>query len=156
MIPAIIANGLDSVSKQLIQTVEDRHSLIDRMEAMLINLPAAEIETLHHFAPGVYGREMRAKAGTLITGKEHKGSCINVLSQGRITVFDAVGDLKELTAPHTFISGPGTRRAGYVHDDVIWTSFFATDETDPVKLEALLAYESKNPLIAAGQTQPLK
>lgn len=50
--------------------------------------------------------------------------------------------IERIKAPCTIISKPGTKRAGYAHEDTIWTTFHATSETDPVKVEKALVVDS--------------
>lgn len=128
---------------------------IDRLEAELIRLPKATIEIIHHFAPGIYAREMRAPKGCAITGKVHKTRHLNIVSAGRLTVFNELGDLREISAPFAFVSEPGTRRAAIIHEDVVWTTVHpnSDNETDPEKLEALLVEDAQNPLLV-GAVQP--
>jgi hypothetical protein len=88
----------------------------------------------HHFAPGVYAREMFMPAGTLITGKIHLTEHLNMLSQGRVSVSNQ-GESIEMEAPYTFMSPIGTKRAIYAHEDSTWTTIHATELTDPEEIE---------------------
>lgn len=92
------------------------------------------LDVRHHFAPGIYARELYIPAGTLLTGKIHKTEHLNILVMGRIEISN-LGESKEMVAPLTFVSPPGTKRAGYAHEDCIWITIHATDETDLDKLE---------------------
>jgi hypothetical protein len=40
------------------------------------------------------------------------------------------------------VSQPGTKRIGYVHEEMVWTTIHATNETDLKKLEAELVTRS--------------
>lgn len=126
---------------------------INRLEAEIMRLPRADIEIIHHFAPGTYVREMRAPAGSVITGKRHRTRHLNIVAKGRLTVYNELGDLREISAPFVYMSDAGTRRAAIVHEDLVWLTVHATDETDVAKLEATLVEEPNNPLIA-NLTQP--
>jgi quercetin dioxygenase-like cupin family protein len=88
-----------------------------------------ELETIHHFAPGIYARELRIPAGVLLTGKIHKTEHLNILAKGRIEISN-MGESRELIAPYTFVSPPGTKRAGYAHEDSVWITIHPTEETD--------------------------
>jgi len=100
-----------------------------------------ELRVEHHFAPGVYARELFIPAGTLLTGKIHKTEHLNIISQGRISISN-VGERTMITAPHTMISKPGTKRAGYAHEDTVWVTVHPTDETDLKVLEKMLIAEN--------------
>lgn len=90
----------------------------------------------HHFADGVYGRELFVPAGSLITGKIHRHSTLNVLVQGDITVTTPEG-LKRIQAPAVFVSPAGTKKVGFAHTDVRWLN------VHPTKLKDLAAIEAK-------------
>ena len=94
-----------------------------------------DMTVVHHFAPGVYARELHIPAGTLLTGKMHKTTHLNVVSAGDITVWTEEG-MKRISAPFTFVSYPGTKRIGLAHTDTVWTTIHVTNETDLDKIEA--------------------
>lgn len=104
------------------------------MDAFMLAQPQVDIPVRHHFAPGVYAREMTAPAGVIVSGKVHKTEHLNILSKGEISVLTENG-VKRLKAPHTFISKPGTKRIGYVHEELVWTTIHNTHETDVAKIE---------------------
>jgi len=87
----------------------------------------------HHFADGIYAREMFLPAGALITGAVHKTKHMCILSQGRVRVATDDGPV-ELVAPATLIAYPGAKRAIYALQDSVWTNIHATTETDLDKL----------------------
>lgn len=122
---------------------------IDRLEAELFKSPhQIEIKTTHTFAKGLYAREIFIPKGTLLTGKVHKHEHLNIVSLGDITVLTEDG-LKRIQAPCTLVSRPGTKRVGFAHEDTVWTTVHATDETDLEKLEAELV-ESTPAIEARG------
>lgn len=110
---------------------QERHSKIDDLEAQMRASGATfDPETRHHFAPGLYAREMRVPAGTVVTGKIHKHVNLNIMSAGRMSLWGDDGDLVHVEAPYTVVSPPGVRRVAYAHTDVVWTTIHATEETD--------------------------
>lgn len=88
----------------------------------------------HHFAPGLYAREILIPAGTVIIGKIHRHAHVNTISAGRVLVATEFGT-EEFKAPHTFVSKPGTKRAVVALEDAIWTTYHPTEETDLAKIE---------------------
>jgi hypothetical protein len=88
----------------------------------------------HHFANGMYAREMFLPAGTLITGKIKKDEHISVISAGEVYEATEHG-AQHIAAPHTFISAPGTKRLVYALRDTVWTTIHRTDETDVDKID---------------------
>lgn len=108
-----------------------------RLEHALTKFEQLEIKTTHYFAEGLYAREIFIPAGTILTGKIHKSEHLNIVSQGRIAVWTEDG-MKEVAAPFTMVSRPGTKRVGYALEDTVWTTIHATHERDLEKLEAEL------------------
>jgi hypothetical protein len=86
-----------------------------------------ESMTTHHFAPGVYAREMFAAAGSVVVGKIHKHECLNVLLTGRILVATEFGN-KEHVAPAIWKGEAGVKRAGYVLEDTRWINIHPNAE----------------------------
>lgn len=115
-----------------------RRGKILALEAHMRELPQVEVETIHHFAPGLYCREIRIPAGTLLTGKIHRTEHLSMISKGRVTFISANADRLTVEAPYMLRSMPGAKRAIYAHTDAVWTCLHPTDETDLEKLEALL------------------
>lgn len=107
----------------------ERRQEILRIESLCKTMEQAETPATHHFCNGVYGREITLKAGTLAVGEIHKQAHINVVSKGAIRVLTEDG-IKDLVAPCTFISPPGTKRVGCALEDTVWTVFLATELTD--------------------------
>jgi hypothetical protein len=122
---------------------------IERLEVELAQMPQCEIVPVHYFADGLYAREITIPANTCLTGRVHKQEHINVVSKGEITVWTEHG-MKRLVAPFTFISQPGTKRAGYTHAETVWTTFHAnpTNEENVEKVEELIS-EAPNEYVQA-------
>lgn len=91
----------------------------------------------HHFAPGVYCREIHMKAGSAVVGRIHRHKHMNVITQGVMWVFTEFGR-QTLKAGDIFSSEPGTKRVVLVAEgeDAIWTTIHPnpTNETDLDKL----------------------
>lgn len=106
---------------------------ICRLEEEILKLDQVETPTKHHFAPGLYAREMFIPKGTVLTGAIHKVEHLS-LFVGDITVWTD-GGMKRLTGHHTFVSKAGAKRVGYAHEDTWCTGFFPTDKTDVREIE---------------------
>ena len=65
-----------------------------------------EVPVVHHFAPGVYMRQMDASAGTLVVSKMHRTEHMNILLKGSLTVATENG-IELLKAPCVLKSMPG-------------------------------------------------
>ncbi len=62
------------------------------------------------------------------------------------------GGVELLTAPCTMVSPAGTKRVLLTHEDTVWTTIHATDETDIQKLEdEIITVESYTEL---GMVEP--
>ncbi len=113
----------DIQNKAYISVVRDvQQQITDNAE--LIDVPVD-----HHFAPGVYMRQMNAKAGTLVISKMHRTEHMNILLTGSLTVATEDG-IELLKAPVVLKSMPGTKRIGYFHEDSSWITVHPTNETD--------------------------
>lgn len=125
----------DAITAQI--TATPSRAQILQFEQMLTQLPNAvfEMPTVHHFAPGMYARELRIPAGMVLTGKTHRHAHLNFLLEGDITVW-IDGGMRRVQAPQVFVSQPGTKRVGFSHTDTRWVTVHATQETDLEKIEA--------------------
>lgn len=110
---------------------------VQALESQMLTAEQVEIEPVHYFAHGVYAREITIPAGTLLTGKIHRQSQINIISKGHISIRTEEGVI-DVHAPATVVSPPGTKRIGYAHTETVWTTISGTEETDVDKLEHLL------------------
>lgn len=127
---------------------------MDELEAAMFQHPQLEIIPVHRFADGVYAREITIPAGALVTGKIHRTRHLNIVSKGCISVWTAGEEVRRITAPFAFVAEPGTRRIGYAHEDTVWTTVHASQETDLDKLEAELIEPHENPYLAAIEGMP--
>lgn len=111
------------------------------LQEELLKMEQLECPVTHHFAPGLYAREIFMPKGALVVGKIHKHSHVNTISKGRVLVSTEFGS-KELEAPCTFVSEVGAKRAVLVLEDCIWTTYHPTEETDLEKIEAQVIAEN--------------
>lgn len=143
LLPTVVDRDEPVAFQQLANQFDDpdlRKKILS-MEAFMLEQPQVEIPVVHHFSPGIYAREITAPAGVMMTGMVHKFEHLNIMSKGEVSVLTEDG-IKRLKAPCTFVSKPGTKRIGYVHEEMVWTTIHATTETDVAKLEAELVTKS--------------
>ena len=57
---------------------------IDKLQAEMVKMPQAELQTEHFFSPGMYCRRVYRSAGTLIVGKVHKEPHFFMCAKGEI------------------------------------------------------------------------
>jgi hypothetical protein len=138
---------------------EQMRSKILALEAAMMAMPEHQIEikTTHHFAPGVYMREIFIPKGTTLTGKIHKTEHLNILSQGELSVWTEDG-VKRLTASTVIKSQPGIKRVGFAHEDCVWiTVHHNLDESRDVDLiEERLIAKTFEEAIAFAETKQIK
>jgi hypothetical protein len=101
-------------------------------------MPQVECPVKHHFAPGVYLREIFMPAGTVVIGKIHKTEHFNLIEKGLCSIVHDDGRHEYLEAPMTFVSKAGVQKVLYIHEDTVWKTIHVTPETDLVKLEEIL------------------
>lgn len=111
-------------------------SQILALEREIAHLPPVALEVVHHFAAGLYARELRIPKGTVLTGKIHRLENFNVVSKGDISVLTQEG-IRRVCAGTHMVSPPGTKRVGYAHEDTVWTTFHVTDEKDVEVIESI-------------------
>lgn len=99
-------------------------------------VPPAPLE--HRFTPGMYSRTIYMAAGTLLTSKIHRTEHQYVISKGKLRVWSAERGWVRLQAPFIGYTLPGTRRALYIEEDTVWTTFHPTHLTDVAEIEKWL------------------
>jgi hypothetical protein len=117
------------------------------LESEMKKCNQVEIVPVHYFARGLYAREIFVPKGVLLTGKIHRSEHLNIISKGDISVVTEYGT-KRIKAPFTMVSQPGTKRVGYAHEDTVWTTIHATEETDVEKIELELIAPTYEDFIA--------
>lgn len=147
------------LSIEVKKTPEEMRASILKLEAAMMAMPEHQIEikTTHHFAPGVYMREIFIPKGTTLTGKIHKTEHLNILSRGDISVWTEDG-MKRVTASTVIKSQPGIKRVGYAHDDSVWITVHpnVSEETDVDKIEDMLiakSFDEVLPYLVSKQIQ---
>ena len=115
--------------------VSNRRENLFALERELEKCEQLDVETKHYFAHGTYTREVFLPKGTVLTGKIHRHSCINIVSKGKILVVTDEGEYT-IDAPHTFVSGPNVKKAGMVLEDTVWINVHPWDgESDLDQIE---------------------
>lgn len=115
---------------------------VNDLEAIMLTMPQVECPVKHYFSKGVYARELFIPKGCTITGKIHKHTNLNIMSQGEMSVLTDEG-IKRVKAPFTIVSPPGTKRIAYAHEDTIWTTIHGTEETDVDQIELEFVAQSE-------------
>jgi mannose-6-phosphate isomerase-like protein (cupin superfamily) len=120
-------------------------SKIADLEAVMKTMPQYQETLVHHFATGLYAREMRVEAGTVLVGKLHRRDCLNFIMAGEAEVVTEEGRFR-VRAPEVFVSPAGTKRSMAALTDLVWITVHASTETDLGKLEAEMIANSHEEL----------
>jgi hypothetical protein len=90
----------------------------------------------HLIHDGIYAREFNMLANTVVVGKLHKHSHINVLAAGEVTVVSEF-HTERFRAPRVWVSEPGIKRIVYNHTDTTWITLHhaPVGTEDPNSLE---------------------
>ena len=110
----------------------------------LFDLPQVAAPVRHIFGPGVYMRELSAKAGTIIIGHKQRTEHKCLFVKGRMLFLNEDGTTTELAAPCEFMAPPG-RKVAKVLEDMVFVNVYETDETDVDTLEATYLDKSELP-----------
>lgn len=128
---------------------------IQKLSAVLGLYPQETLEPKHHFAKGMYGRELLMKAGTLIVGKIHKHEHLAIMVYGDITVYTEREGKQRFKGYNMMVSPPETKRVVYPHADTLWVTIHASESQDLEQLERELITPEDNEAIEAFARQYL-
>lgn len=107
--------------------------------------------TFHHFAPGLYCREIRMPAGSVVTSYIHRHEHPYVVSAGECYVLNAECKWDHIVAPYFGITKAGTRRLLVMVRPTVWTTFHVTDTTDIEAVEREVFITPDNPQLQARE-----
>lgn len=115
---------------------------IEELEAFMLEHEQTEVPVEHYFSKGTYTRKIKLLKGNFAIGHSHRDNCLNIVLSGSASVL-IDGEVRRITAPFVFEGKALERKVGYIHEDCIWMTVHATDETDLAKLEELLLIKSE-------------
>lgn len=131
----------------------DMRARVERLEAILEGQPQVECPVRHHFAPGVYMREMTVPAGVIATGAVHKTEHLTIVAGHCLLTTD--DGPREFVGYTTFLSKPGAKRAIQAIEETIVTTVHPTEETDLDKLCELLTESKSCELLGGPQNRQM-
>ena len=108
--------------------------LIPILESGIAEYEQVDLKVTNTFSEGVYVRELEIPKGTLIEGKRHRKSCINMLIKGKMLISDGK-DEYEVTAPFIANADALTKKFGFALEDSIWINIHNTSSTDLDEIE---------------------
>ena len=83
----------------------------------------------HHFADGLYTREIFMPKGSIIASLIHKTNHPSFLLKGEVSILCDDGSIKRIKAPLKIMTEAGTQRVLYMHSDTTWVCVYRTDKT---------------------------
>lgn len=101
-------------------------AIYNKLEVALLKEKQADVDTLHHFFPGIYIREMSIKAGIIVMGHEHRTEHLSQCVEGKVELLQSTGNII-IEAPWQGLCQPG-RKCAIVHEDVSWFNVFPNIE----------------------------
>ena len=125
------------MSTELLEKIIPSKEQIEKLQAEMVKMPQAELQTEHYFSEGMYCRKLIRPAGTLIVGKIHKKSHFFLCAKGEIIAWTESG-MRTLQPGDIIESQPGTKRVTYAISDAIGITVHKTDKTDLDEIEAEL------------------
>ena len=131
-----------AIAKVSAKKVPEHKSVINKtlaVEEVLAKMPDARFgddcgPLEHTFADGLYVRQFTGLKNTIVVSKLHKTNHPSLVLKGDVSVLTDKGPVR-IKAPYWGITKAGTKRILYFHEETIWTTVHATEETDLEKIE---------------------
>jgi hypothetical protein len=114
---------------------------LDYFSREMKRMDQIEIPVRHYFAEKSYAREIVIPKDTIVLGKIHKYSHVNICSKGDISVLTPNGVVR-IKAPHTVVSPAWSQKIAYTHEETVWTTFHSTELTEPDEIEKFFVVEN--------------
>lgn len=128
---------------------------LDALKSAMLKEEQIDIPVVHHFSKGIYCREMHLPAGATAVGKIHKYPHINILSKGEVSIVTEDGVFR-VKAPYTMHAPAGQNCAAYAHEDTVWTTIHATEDTDLEVIENKFIAKSREDYLAFEESLKLE
>lgn len=129
---------------------------VERAEGIVQQqLAPVDCPVKHHFAPGVYVREMTIPADTVATGAVHKTEHLTMLVKGRCA-FTTEEGLQHIAAPWIGKSMPGAKRMIVAITECVLVTVHPTTTTDLDALVAELTESTAAELLGGPQNKQLR
>lgn len=112
---------------------------IVNLEKEMLKMPQTYVPVKHHFANGLYARQITIPAGAALTSAVMLDSYLDICVSGTISVMEPTGEYKLVTGPAIVTRQPGMKRVGYAHTETTWITCHATTATTVEEVEAAIA-----------------
>ena len=114
--------------KEFREKITDLEEAIINIEGTTGEIMHRENPVKHTFAGGCYVREIYNPANELIVTKIHKKEHPFFLMKGEMSILTEEG-IQNIKAPYQGVTKPGTKRAIYTHEECVFITVHATDNT---------------------------
>ncbi|MEY4345872.1 MAG: Ralstonia phage [Pseudomonadota bacterium] len=104
---------------------------VEALQAAMVQLPPVDCPIRHHFADGLYAREMSVPAGAVVVGAVHKTSHLILVTKGRLQIVTPDGT-REVSAGDVIQCAAGMKNAMVALEDSKWVNLLSNpgNETD--------------------------
>ena len=129
---------------------------VERLESALLHSQQIDCPVRHHFAPGVYAREISIPAGTVVVGAIHKTDNLIIVSKGRLRIVTEEGTT-EVQAGDTMTCKAGMKNAVVALEDARWVNLLPNPDniTDTAELVERFTFSSESDLIGGSTNKQL-
>lgn len=129
---------------------------VNALEKALLEVPQVDCPIRHHFAPGVYAREITIPAGTVVVGAIHKTDNLVIVSMGRLRIVTDDGTT-EVRAGDTFTCKAGAKNAMFALEDARWTNLLHNPEniTETAVLVEMFTHSKESELMGGADNKQL-
>ena len=155
-IPAIQKEAEDAARPQEVKSAESAMDRALRLERAMLSMPQVDCPIRHHFAPGIYAREISIPAGTVVVGVVHKTDNLIIVSMGRLRIVTDEGT-EEVCAGDTITCKAGTKNAVLALENSRWTNLLPNPNniTDTAQLVELFTFAKETELLGGANNKQL-
>ncbi len=125
------------------------------LEKAIANVDQIDLPVNNFFSEGLYTRELLIPKGTVLTGRVHKTRHINLILQGDMSIATKEGVVR-IKAPYIFVAEPGTKKAGYAHEDSVWVNVHATESTNIDEIKEQFTTETHEQFLKYAENKLLE
>lgn len=129
---------------------------VDQLEAAMLSHEQVDCPVRHHFAPGIYAREINIPKGTVLIGAVHRTDNLVIVSKGRLQIVTD-GGTQEVQAGGTVMVRAGMKNAAVALEDCRWTNILHNPEnvTDTARLVEMFAFATEAELLGGPENKQL-
>jgi quercetin dioxygenase-like cupin family protein len=110
---------------------------VDNFVEKILGRFDADPQVQHHFADGVYARQMLIPKGHVAASHKHVYTHLSILASGQVIV-STDDSVESYNAPACIEIQAGTHHKIEALQDCVWFCIHATDETDENEIDAVL------------------